>query len=87
MLAADDRRLHNALMKSFGSEPHLCIGDNKPYIGKLPGDTIDKHAIKNQRLNTLIEIRNDLIKTEIGQKAWAEVITKNLIQAKEHLNG
>ena len=57
-------------LKSFEkSEPQLCIGDNKPYIGKLPGDTIDKHAIKNQRLNTLIEIRNDLIKTEIGAKS------------------
>ena len=87
LLAADDRRFHNALLKSFESEPQLCIGDNKPYIGKLPGDTIDKHAIKNQRLNTLIEIRNDLIKTAAEQKAWAEIITKNLIQAKEYLNG
>jgi len=35
----------------------------------------------------LIEIRNDLIKTAAEQKAWAEIITKNLIQAKEYLNG
>ena len=44
-------------------------------------------SIKNQRLNTLIEIRNDLIKTAAERKAWAEIITKNLIQAKEYLNG
>ena len=87
LLTSGDRRFHNVLLKSFEKDPQLCIGDNEPYIGTSPGNTIDKHAIKNQRLNALIEIRNDLIKTAAEQKAWAEIITKNLIQAKEYLNG
>lgn len=87
LLAADDRRFHNALLSSFGGEPGLCIGDNQPYVGKLPGDTIDQHAIKKGRLNTLIEVRNNLISNNENQKAWAEVIGKNLNQAKDLLDG
>ena len=87
LLTSGDRRFHNVLLKSFEKESQLCVGDNEPYIGTSPGNTIDKHAIIKERLNTLIEIRNDLIKTETDQKTWAKVIKKNLIQAKENLDG
>ena len=87
LLAANDRRFHDALLGSFRKEPQLCIGDNQPYIGKLPGDTIDKHAITKGRLNTLIEVRNDLIAKNENQKTWAEIIAKKLNQAKDRLDG
>ena len=87
LLAANDRRFHDALLGSFRKEPQLCIGDNQPYIGKLPGDTIDKHAIRKGRLNTLIEVRNDLITKNENQKTWAEIIAKKLNQAKDRLDG
>jgi predicted N-formylglutamate amidohydrolase len=41
----------------------LCVGDNEPYSGHLPGDSVDRHALGAGRLNALIEVRQDLIST------------------------
>lgn len=67
-----DQRLSQPLIKRLQAEPGLCVGDNEPYAGHLPGDAIDRHALQTGRLNTLIELRNDLIATEAGQVAWAD---------------
>ena len=66
-----DARLSLPLIDGLRDLPDLCIGDNEPYAGHLPGDAIDRHAISVGRHNTLIELRNDLIGTEVTQKAWA----------------
>ena len=87
LLTSGDRRFHNLLLKSFEKETQLCIGDNEPYNGTSPGNTIDKHAIIKERFNTLIEVRNDLIKTDFDQKIWAKLIKNKLLQAKEYLDG
>lgn len=50
----------------------LTVGDNEPYSGHLEGDSIDRHALQHGRPNVLIEVRNDLIRDEAGQRAWAE---------------
>lgn len=47
-------------------------GDNQPYGGHLVGDSIDRHALAPGRPNVLIEVRNDLIADEAGQRQWAE---------------
>ena len=49
------------LIARLQAETDLCIGDNEPYSGHLPGDAIDRHALRLGRHNTLIELRNDLI--------------------------
>jgi predicted N-formylglutamate amidohydrolase len=67
-----DTRLARALLGRLSAESDLCVGDNQPYNGHLPGDAIDKHALQKGRPNILIEIRNDLIETEAGQREWAE---------------
>ncbi len=66
-----DARLSLPLIDLLRDLPGLCIGDNEPYAGHLPGDAIDKHALQAGRHNTLIELRNDLIADEVAQKAWA----------------
>ncbi len=72
VLYADlDARLSRALLARLATETDLCVGDNAPYSGYLPGDAIDRHALIPGRLNTLIELRNDLIGTPEAQKAWA----------------
>jgi predicted N-formylglutamate amidohydrolase len=48
------------------------VGDNQPYSGHLPGDSIDRHALQVGRLNALIELRQDLIATPASQEAWAD---------------
>ena len=64
-------RLARPLLRRLRDEPDLCIGENEPYGGHLPGDAIDKHAIAHRRLNALIEFRNDLIAEAAHQHLWA----------------
>lgn len=66
-----DDRLSGALITRLRQEADLCIGDNEPYAGHLPGDAIDRHALRPGRHNTLIELRNDLIGDAAAQAAWA----------------
>ena len=47
-------------------------GDNQPYSGHLEGDAIDRHALAHGRPNVLVEVRNDLIGDDAGQREWAE---------------
>ena len=70
VLYADDDRLAKPLMAAFAAEG-WCVGDNEPYVGHLPGDAIDQHALRHGRPNVLIEVRNDLIADEAGQVLWA----------------
>ena len=67
-----DSRLSHALIARLHAEPDLCVGDNEPYDGHLPGDAVDRHALQTGRHNTLIELRNDLIRDADHQAAWAD---------------
>ena len=55
-------------------------GDNQPYSGHLPGDSIDRHALQHGRPNLLIEVRHDLIDTPQGQADWAARLSPILQQ-------
>jgi len=76
-----DERLSRPLIARLQGEPDLCVGDNEPYAGHLPGDSIDQHALRPGRHNTLIELRNDLIATPDQQKAWARRLAPILTDA------
>lgn len=67
-----DNRLALALLRRLRAEGDLCVGDNEPYNGHLPGDSIDRHALRPQRPNVLVEVRNDLLATPEAQERWAE---------------
>lgn len=71
LLYAADTRLAKPLLDILRSEKDLCVGENEPYGGHLPGDAIARHAIAYERPNVLIELRNDLIRTAEQQAAWA----------------
>ena len=75
-----DQRFSQALITRLRAEPDLCVGDNEPYHGHLPGDAIDRHALRWGRQNTLIEIRNDLIETPEQQQNWAARLAPILSQ-------
>jgi predicted N-formylglutamate amidohydrolase len=70
VLYADDNRLARPLMAAFEAEGR-CVGDNEPYVGYFPRDSIDQHATRHSRPNVLIEVRNDLIADAAGQTLWA----------------
>jgi predicted N-formylglutamate amidohydrolase len=66
-----DSGLALPLIARLRAEPDLCVGDNEPYSGHLPGDAIDRHALVAGRPNVLIELRQDLIATPQAQEGWA----------------
>lgn len=65
-----DARFSKPLISRLQLEGDLTVGDNQPYSGHLPGDSIACHALDPDRQNTLIEVRNDLIATPETQHAW-----------------
>jgi predicted N-formylglutamate amidohydrolase len=90
--APQDGRLSRAFLAHLNTQPDLCVGDNEPYLGHLPGDAIDHHALQTGRHNTLIELRNDLILDADAQTAWANRLAPLLVAAlndveKEPQNG
>jgi predicted N-formylglutamate amidohydrolase len=82
-----DGRLSRALLARLNAQPDICVGDNQPYDGHLPGDAIDRHALQPGRHNTLIEVRNDLIVTEAEQRDWARRLAPALRAALVDADG
>jgi len=80
-----DERLSRPLIVRLMTETDLCIGDNEPYAGHLPGDAIDRHALATGRHNTLIEVRHDLIDTAAQQAHWAARLAPILTETLEAL--
>jgi predicted N-formylglutamate amidohydrolase len=78
-----DTRLAEMAIARLRQEDNLCVGDNEPYNGHLPGDAIDRHALLAGRPNILIEIRNDLIADEAGQTEWAQKLAPILTEVLE----
>ena len=78
-----DDRLSRALLARLLAEADLCVGDNEPYAGHLPGDAVDRHALQAGRHNTLIELRNDLIADAGAQQQWATRLAPLLTSALE----
>ncbi|MCC6306456.1 MAG: N-formylglutamate amidohydrolase [Rhodobacteraceae bacterium] len=74
---ADDR-LARPLLARLRAVAGLCVGENEPYAGHLPGDAIDRHALAHGRPNVLVELRNDLVATPATQRAWADRLAPHL---------
>ncbi len=81
VLFGDDDRLSLPLLAGLRRERGLVVGANQPYSGRLEGDTIDRHAVRQGRQSALIEIRNDLIAGEGGQAEWADRLAGLLPEA------
>ena len=83
ILFAHDERLSKPLLDLLRDQKDLCVGANEPYLGHLPGDAVDQHALQHGRPNALLEIRQDLIEDETGQKEWAKRLAPVLEAALE----
>lgn len=70
VLYAADTRLALPLIARLKAEPDLCVGDNQPYSGHLPGDSLDRHGVQTGLPHVLVEVRNDLIGTPGQQAEW-----------------
>jgi predicted N-formylglutamate amidohydrolase len=67
-----DPRFAHLLMALLKREPGLVIGDNEPYSVTDDSDyTIPVHGERRGLHHVAIEIRQDLIAQEDGQREWA----------------
>jgi predicted N-formylglutamate amidohydrolase len=81
-----DRRLADCLLDLFKQERSLAVGDNQPYFVSDTTDyTIPVHGERHGLPHALIEIRQDLIAEESGQRQWAERLARLLPRAYELL--
>jgi predicted N-formylglutamate amidohydrolase len=68
-----DTRLAPLLLRGLRANGDLVVGDNEPYAVSNETDyTIPVHGEARSLINTGIEIRQDLIAEEAGQREWAE---------------
>lgn len=85
LLWAEDDRLFRPLMAGLRRHRDLVIGDNQPYSGSLPGDTMWTYGIRRGLPHVLIEVRNDLIAEAPGQQEWAALLASEVGEAVEAL--
>ena len=77
-----DPRFAHRLLALLNEEPGLIVGDNEPYsVSDATDYTIPVHGERRGLPHALIEIRQDLIAEENGQRAWALLLARVLPQA------
>ena len=77
-----DPRLAHRLLALLKAERGLIVGDNEPYFVSDETDyTIPVHGERRGISHALIEIRQDLIADEKGQRDWADRLARLLPQA------
>jgi predicted N-formylglutamate amidohydrolase len=75
-------RFSHALLALLKRETGLVVGDNEPYsVSDQTDYTIPVHGERRGLDHVAIEIRQDLITTETGQREWAALLTRLLPQA------
>ena len=74
----EDGRLALPLLAALRAEPDLVVGDNEPYPGQYEGDTLWQHGTMPGRPFCSIEIRQDLIGDDTGQREWAARLARIL---------
>lgn len=73
-----DDRAASPLIELLRREPDLVVGDNEPYDGALPGDTMNKHGTGRGYPHALIELRQDLIASDGDARDWADRLSPML---------
>jgi predicted N-formylglutamate amidohydrolase len=72
VIFASDSRLGEALVKGLQNQDGLVVGVNQPYA---PSDrvyhTMSRHGEDYGIPTAMIEVRNDLVSNDDGQRAWA----------------
>jgi predicted N-formylglutamate amidohydrolase len=81
-----DPRLARRLLALLNEQPGLIVGDNQPYhVSDTTDFTIPMHGERRGLPHALIEIRQDLIADETGQRQWAERLARVLPRAYAEL--
>ncbi len=74
------------LIRGLRADPALSVGINEPYA---PADqvyyTVERHSRPNRLPAAMIEIRNDEICDQAGQRRWADRLAGILLAAEASL--
>ncbi len=79
-----DPRFAKPLVDALHAETDIVAGENVPYTGRLRGDSMYAHGTRRGLAHALIEIRQDLIRTEAGQAAWAQRLARIISAVLTH---
>jgi predicted N-formylglutamate amidohydrolase len=81
-----DKTLPPLLMGALRAEGDLVVGDNEPYaVSEMTDYTIPVHGEARGLICCGIEIRQDLIAEQSGQRQWAERLARILSGIEETL--
>jgi predicted N-formylglutamate amidohydrolase len=69
-----DPRFAVPLMAGLAADG-FAVGDNEPYDGALVGDTLDEEVTRRGLAGLLIEMRQDLVATELDAITFADRLT------------
>jgi len=87
MLYNRDVRLAHVLLELIRAEGEWTVGDNEPYsVGDGTDYAIPFHGEQRGLPHVEIEVRQDLVTDEAGQREWAERIARWLVRAREIAN-
>jgi predicted N-formylglutamate amidohydrolase len=86
MLYNRDPRFAHVLLALLKREDGVCVGDNEPYsVTDAMDYTIPVHGERRGLLHVEIEIRQDLINDDGGQRIWAARLARLLLEAYQTL--
>jgi len=81
-----DARFPHLLRDALRAEGDLVVGDNEPYaVSETTDYTIPVHGEQRGLLHSGIEIRQDLIADERGQRQWADRLARILGEIESKL--
>jgi predicted N-formylglutamate amidohydrolase len=81
-----DPRFAHVLLDLLRSEQGLVVGDNEPYsVTDATDYTIPVHGERRRLNHVAIEIRQDLIADQAGQRWWATLLARLLSQAYQRV--
>lgn len=68
----EDPRIAVPLLDALREDSALVVGDNEPYSARVPqGYTVRHHAAERRLPHVAIELRQDLVGSDEGARAWA----------------
>lgn len=82
-----DARFAHCVLRALREEPGLSVAENQPYFVSPATDYTIPHHAEGRLPYAEIEIRQDLIMNESGQREWAERLARVLRKAQRDFSG
>jgi predicted N-formylglutamate amidohydrolase len=82
IISTTDRRMAEPMLEALRRDGDLVVGDDQPYSARDHVDyTIRRHGRERGLPGVMIEVRNDLLRTEGDVAAWADRLAGALVES------